>query len=202
MDPRIDEVLELWFGPGPSPTPEVIQRWFTKDPAFDDELRRRFGALHAEAAAGQLASWRGHARGALALIIVLDQFSRNMFRDDPRAFATDTLALELAQELRACARLRELDFYQQMFTLLPHEHTEDRATQAACIAGFTELAAEARARGASPEVIAMMDSGLDYARRHAVIIERFGRFPHRNAVLGRASTPEELAFLEQPGSSF
>lgn len=202
MDPRVDEVLALWFGGGPAPTKEVVQRWFMKDPAFDDELRRRFGALHAEAVAGELTTWRGSARSELALVIVLDQLSRNLFRNDPRAFAADARALEIARELRSGERLRELDFYQQMFTLLPYEHAEDLACQAACVAGFTELVAKARASRASADVLAMMDMGLDYAKQHAVVIERFGRFPHRNAILGRASTAEELAFLQQPGSSF
>lgn len=202
MDPRIDEVLAFWFGEGPAPTPEIVRRWFVKDPALDDEIRRRFGALHAAAAAGELAHWRGTARGELALVVVLDQFSRNLFRDDPRAFASDASALAIAQALRTSGRVRELGFYQQMFTLLPYEHAEDRALQRACIAGFTELAAQARASGASADVIAMMDTALDYAHQHAAIIERFGRYPHRNAALGRASTPEEAAFLEQPGSSF
>ncbi|MGN6108063.1 MAG: DUF924 family protein [Kofleriaceae bacterium] len=196
MDPRIDEVLTFWFGDEPEPSAAVFARWFTRDPAFDEQCRRFIGLIE------DVPAWRGTARGELALIVVLDQFSRNVYRDDPRAFARDALALEIARELRQSGRARELTFHQRMIALMPFEHAEDRAAQAECVAAFELLLAEARELRASDHTITALESGVDYARRHAVIVERFGRFPHRNAVLGRASTPEELAFLEQPGSRF
>ncbi|MDX2086715.1 MAG: DUF924 family protein [Kofleriaceae bacterium] len=202
MDPRVDEVIEFWFGPAPSPTSEIFQRWFTKDPAFDEEIRRRFGALHEEAYNDTLRSWHGHARGELALIVVLDQFSRNLYRDDPRAFACDHTALAIARELRRAGRARELSVHQQMVALLPFEHSEDRSTQSEGVAAFTALLGEAKEMRIGDDVVGMLAGALDYAKRHREIIERFGRFPHRNAILGRASTAEELEFLKQPGSSF
>jgi uncharacterized protein (DUF924 family) len=202
MDPRVETVIEFWFGTEPEPTPATFRRWFTKNPAFDDEVRSRFGTLHEEAAAGRLASWRGAARPELALLVVLDQFSRNLFRDDPRAFAQDPLALPIARELRDSGRARELGYHERMVALLPLQHAEDRAIQAESVTAFEALLGEARAGGASASVIGSLAGGLDYARQHAAIVERFGRFPHRNKVLGRTSTAEELAFLEQPGSSF
>jgi uncharacterized protein (DUF924 family) len=227
MDPRIDEVITFWFGTEIVPPAAVTGRWFRKDPAFDDEIRTRFGALAAEAASGggaatggaaprptgeaggaptprRLATlgdaWRGSARGELALLVLLDQFPRNLYRGDPRAFAQDARALAIARDLRGSGRARELTLTQRMIALLPFEHAEDLAAQAEAMAGFAELVAEARER--EPASLELMEVALDFARRHQVIIERFGRFPHRNAVLGRASTPEERAFLEQPGSSF
>jgi uncharacterized protein (DUF924 family) len=202
MDARVEQVIEFWFGDAPSPTSEIFQRWFSKDPAFDEEIRRRFGALHQEAYDDKLRAWHGHARGELALIVVLDQFSRNLFRDDPRAFACDHAALAIARELRRAGRARELSLHQQMVALLPFEHSEDRSTQCESVAAFTALLGEAREMRVGEDVIGMLAGALDYAKRHRDIIERFGRYPHRNAILGRASTAEELEFLKQPGSSF
>jgi uncharacterized protein (DUF924 family) len=182
----IDEVLAFWFGAGP-------QKWFAKDPGFDAEIRTRFGVLHAEAAAGAHAEWLATPRGALALIIVLDQFSRNLFREGARAFAQDGPALAISRELVSSGRLRELPPDQRGFALMPLMHAEDLEAQRACIAGFEALAAEG---------VPGAGQGVDYAKMHAAIVERFGRFPHRNAALGRESTPEELAFLAQPGSRF
>jgi len=184
----IDDVLAFWFGQDP-------QRWFRPDPAFDDEIRERFGALHAEAAAGGLDEWRRSARGELALILVLDQFSRNLYRDDARAFAQDQRAQRVARELIESGRARELSSVQRWFALMPLMHSEDREQQRVCVAQFEKLLAEI---GDDPKV----KTALDYARKHAELIERFGRFPHRNEVLGRESTPEEKAFLAQPGSRF
>jgi uncharacterized protein (DUF924 family) len=200
MDARIDEVIEAWFGPDPAPTKEIFQRWFTKDPAYDDELRTKFGALHADAAAGTLDRWRETARGELALIVLLDQMSRNMFRDDRRAFATDDVALSLARDLLGSGRARELTPYQRMVALLPFQHAEDRDAQAEGVAAYSTLLDEVRAT--DPVAAEMLTGSLSYAERHRDIIEKFGRFPHRNAVLGRTSSVEELAFLEQPGSRF
>jgi uncharacterized protein (DUF924 family) len=190
-----DEVLTFWFGTEAQPTDATMRRWFMRDVAFDAQIRDRFGALHARAAAGGLQDWLGTARGELALLIVLDQFSRNLYRDDPRAFANDGRALAIANDLWFSGRARELPPLQRMFVLMPFQHSEDVSIQRAGVAEYEKLAAE-------PGAPAMLTSALDFARKHAEIIERFGRFPHRNDVLGRTSTPEELAFLEQPGSRF
>jgi uncharacterized protein (DUF924 family) len=171
------DVVSFWHKAGPD-------RWFRKDPAFDDEIRERFLATYEAAAAGQLSGWERSAEGALALLILLDQCPRNMFRGEARAFATDPLARAVA----AGAIVRGFDGQVpkelQKFFYLPFEHSEDPADQERCItlnkaAGDTE--------------------NLKWAEMHADIIRRFGRFPHRNAVLGRATTPEEQAFLDSGG---
>ena len=202
MDERIDRVIDFWFGPDPIPAQAVTRRWFTRDLEFDTEIRRKFGDLNDEASAGGLDDWRGTARGELALLVVLDQFSRNLYRDNARAFATDAGALGVANELLLSDRVRELTYHQRMIALLPYEHAEDRATQAEGVAAFAGLLEEARERSAGPEVMQILTVGLDYAKQHAAIIERFGRFPHRNVALGRPTTPEEQQFLTQPGSRF
>ncbi|HEY5925777.1 MAG TPA: DUF924 family protein [Kofleriaceae bacterium] len=191
----IDDVLAFWFGDEPTPTDATMRRWFMRDAAFDAQIRERFGDLHAKAVAGGLTDWLGSARGTLALLIVIDQFSRNLYRDDPRAFAQDGRALAIARELWGSGRARELTPLERMFVLMPYQHSEDLAMQREGIAEYEKLAAEP---GAPP----MLKMALDFARKHAEIIERFGRFPHRNEVLGRETTPEERAFLEQPGSRF
>jgi uncharacterized protein (DUF924 family) len=184
-----DDVINFWFGDG---SHEATRRWFSRDPAFDAEVRTKFSALHAEASGGALDPWGATVRGALALIVLFDQFSRNMFRDDPRAFATDAPAVAITRELIASGRLGQLPIVQRSVALMPLMHSEERADQRESLVQFGKLAEE------DPTY----KSSLDYAQRHAAIVERFGRFPHRNAVLGRASTAEELAFLEQPGSRF
>jgi len=186
-----DSVIDFWFGDG---SPEVYRRWYARDAAFDAQIRGRFAALHEQAARGAL-PWASSTRGALALVIVLDQLSRNLFRDDARAFAADAAALALTQELLASGRIAELAPLQKLVALMPLMHSESRDVQRESVARFGHLAA------AHPGD-AMLASTADYAKRHADIVERFGRFPHRNAVLGRQSTAEELEFLKQPGSSF
>ena len=200
--PHIDEVIAFWFGTVEVPPPAIVARWYAKDAAFDAEIRNRFGDLHAAAEHGELSDWRGSARGDLALLVVLDQFSRNLFRDDARAFQHDAAALAVARELLRSNRSRALTYHQRVVALLPFQHAEDRAVQADGVAAYEALAAEARAANAPAAVVSVIENSLDYAKRHQVIVERFGRFPHRNAVLGRDSTPEELAFLQEPGSSF
>jgi uncharacterized protein (DUF924 family) len=202
MDPRVDDVLVTWFGIDPVPSPAIVARWYRKDPGFDAEIRTRFGELYEEAARGALDAWRSAARSEAALLVTLDQFPRNMFRDDPRAFATDPKALELARDLLASGRARELTWHQRVVALLPFQHAEDRGAQAEGVAAYEALVAEATAADAPPAAIETVAQSLDYAKRHQVVIDRFGRFPHRNRVLGRASTAEETEFLKQPGSSF
>jgi len=181
-------VLDVWFGDGDSANPE----WFRKDPVFDVSIRTRFGAVIRAALAGELADWDRTPLGALARIVVLDQFTRNAYRGTLRAFAGDALALAAAKTLVASGRDRKLKPLQRGFVYLPFEHSESLADQAESLRLFGALAAEHPAQVA----------GLEWARKHQAVIARFGRFPHRNAILGRASTAEELAFLEEPGSRF
>jgi uncharacterized protein (DUF924 family) len=185
-DPRAAAVIDFWFGSG-----ERDKRWFEKNAAFDEEVRKRFLALHEEAKAAKLAHWRNEPAECLALIVLLDQLPRNMFRGTARAFATDSLALELAKHAVAKGFDRAMRPVERMFVYLPHEHAESLEEQLrACeltapLAAFAETADTYR-----------------YATLHRDIIQRFGRFPHRNAILGRASTLEEIEFLKEPGSSF
>jgi uncharacterized protein (DUF924 family) len=181
-------VLDFWFGAEDAPREE----WFRKDPAFDARIAARFGPLVERALAGELADWQRSPESALALILLLDQFTRNIFRDSPRAFAGDPLALAAARSLVASGRDQELPPLRRAFAYMPFEHAEDLAAQDEAVRLFTPLAAQA------PYLTQM----LDYAHRHRAVVARFGRFPHRNAVLGRTSTPEEVAFLTQPGSGF
>jgi uncharacterized protein (DUF924 family) len=194
------ELLEFWFGQvaadGTVPA-ERMTMWWKKDPAIDETIRARFEPVVARAAAGELDDWANTAAGRLALIISLDQFPRNIYRGEPRAFAFDARAQALCLEGLERGHDRELLPIQRTFHYLPLEHAEDRTLQQRCVELF-----EALQREASPALAETFASYLDFAVQHARIIERFGRFPHRNAVLGRASTDEELAFLQQPGSSF
>jgi uncharacterized protein (DUF924 family) len=188
MNPLDAEVLAFWFGPPPLATrPE----WFRKDPAFDEAIRARFGARVDAAIDGTLPAPVG-AEAVLARLILLDQFPRNLFRGQARAFAGDPAARVLALDLIDQGGERVLHPLQRWFVYLPLEHAEDLALQDRCCALFATLAAEAPG----------FDSALDYAERHRDVIRRFGRFPHRNAALGRASTPEEQVYLATPGSGF
>ena len=183
-----EAVLGFWFGHPRGPSrPE----WFRKDPAFDAEIRARFGALHAAAARREREAWRLSPEPMLALVIVLDQFSRNLYRDDARAFAQDAHALECARE--AVGRGDDLALLpvERQFLYLPFEHSEALADQEACVEHMRSLEAFEETRGLT-----------EWAVRHRDVIRRFGRFPHRNATLGRESTPEEVEFLRQPGSRF
>lgn len=176
----VGEVLELWFG-------ELsIAQWFTQDDAFDALIRERFLALH-ERLQAQVGLRATTARALLAVVIVFDQFSRNLFRNDPRAYAADAIARRLSRRAIELGFDAAMTAHERLFLYMPFEHSEDAADQA--------LAADL--------VSALGDAELTrYAIAHRDIIERFGRFPHRNTVLGRASTPEEIAFLQEPMSSF
>ena len=186
-------VLDFWFGAVGSPERETDRpEWFRKNPAFDRLIRESFGLLIEQALRGELESWTGRPRSALAQILLLDQFTRNTFRDSPRAFAGDRRALAAASAMVGAQQDAELPPRQRAFVYLPFEHAEGIAMQEESMRLYTRLAA------AAPE----MASELDYARRHHAIIQRFGRFPHRNAALDRRSTMEEMAFLKQPGSGF
>lgn len=189
-------VLDFWFGaPGTPGHGRNRPEWFRKDAAFDAEIGARFGALIDAAIGGGLRAWdAAGAPSALARILLLDQFTRNIFRGTPRAFAGDAHALQIAETLVAAGRDKNLTPWQRWFAYLPFEHSELLLDQERSVALFAALRREMQHEA--------FDSAHDYALRHRAVIERFGRFPHRNAVLGRPSTAEEIEFLKQPGSSF
>jgi uncharacterized protein (DUF924 family) len=177
-------ILDFWF----DSDPEVFRdKWFEGNAEFDLSIARRFESDIGLALTGRLAAWEDTPRGTLALILLLDQFPRNAYRDTPRAFAGDSAALKLAQLAVTRGYDRRMTKWERLFCYLPFEHSETRGAQDQSLALFTDLG--------DPDL-------LEYAVRHRDIILRFGRFPHRNAILGRDSTAEELEFLEQPGSSF
>jgi uncharacterized protein (DUF924 family) len=178
---KLQDIINFWFQ-------ELNDRQrFAKDEMLDSAMRARFGQMHKAAVAGELFMWRATAEGRLAEIVVLDQFSRNMFRDTPSAFAQDTQALTLAQELVANGHDQKLPIEQRIFAYMPFMHSESNLIHEQAVLLYSQPG---------------MEGALAFEQRHKVIIERFGRFPHRNAILGRASTPQERAFLETPGSSF
>lgn len=192
-----EDVLDFWFGPaGTAPTANYT-KWYTKSDAFDREIKDRFEDALELAARGALDGWKATPRGRLALVIVLDQFSRNMFRNTPRAFAQDARACATALEAMAAGDEDILETVPRSFLYMPLEHAEDLELQRKCVEAFTRLR-----KDAPKDLEKFASDVLDYAKRHAAIIERFGRFPHRNTILGRSSTPEEVEFLKQPGSSF
>ena len=172
-------VLDFWFRGN-----EERKEWFRKNPAFDEEIRSRFLPLYEEGARGALAAWKLSPRECLALIILLDQFPRNMFRGDRRAYETDGVARSVADRAIGRGFDRQVSHVERQFFYLPFQHSENLADQERCLA---------LARGYGD------DEFTKYAERHADIIRRFGRFPHRNATLGRATRPQEQAFLDAGG---
>jgi uncharacterized protein (DUF924 family) len=187
MDPLATGILDFWFGDGTRARDE----WFRKDPAFDAAIRERFGSAVEAALGGAFAAWTSEPRGALALVLLLDQFTRNIFRGTARMFAGDARALTVAESAVTAGFDRMLGPHERSFFYLPFEHAESPAAQERSLALFTRLADESGLR-----------SLLEWAEKHAVVIRRFGRYPHRNEILGRASTAEEIAFLAGPGSRF
>lgn len=185
-----DDVLDFWFG-APDRIQTAREEWFRKSAGFDAEIRHRFLATHAAAIAGRLDAWQQTPRSALALVVVLDQFSRNLFRDSPEAFSGDAAALALARHIVAAGWDRQFTPLERGFVYLPFEHSEALADQEEALRRFAELQQ-------FPETSDL----LTWAEKHHRVIARFGRFPHRNAVLRRVSTEEELAFLTEPGSRF
>jgi uncharacterized protein (DUF924 family) len=175
----ISDVLTFWRSAGD-------ERWYKRDEAFDASVRERFLALWHKAAAGELSSWETTDDGALALVILLDQFPRNMFRGDPKAFSSDAQALEVAHRALARGADKRIEAPLLQFLYLPFMHSEDLADQSRCVDLFRTTADT---------------ENLRYAEEHADIVRRFGRFPHRNRVLGRTTTPEEQAFLDGGGFS-
>lgn len=175
------EILDFWF--------EEIDPsfWFMKDDLFDQQLRDRFLETHQDVVDGKTSSWRSTAEGRLAEIIVLDQFSRNMFRETPQAFSSDELALHLAQEAVRLGEDKKLPIVQRNFIYMPYMHSESATVHKEAVKLFSQPG---------------LENNLKYEIAHKNIIDRFGRYPHRNKILGRISTAEELEFLRQPGSSF
>lgn len=193
IDARALEVLDFWFGrPGEAHHLQSRPEWFRKDAAFDALIAQRFAPLIDAALGGALAAWAASARSALAQIVVLDQFTRNTRRGGAGMFAGDALALAAARAMVDCGQDHRLPGVMRQFAYLPFEHAESLAEQQRSLQLFERLGREEPAL-----------SGLvEWARKHHEIVARFGRFPHRNALLGRPSTPEEIEFLQQPGSSF
>ena len=177
-----ESILVFWF------KELEPKQWFEKDITLDRHITERFADFHAAAAAGELYGWRKNAHGRLAEIIILDQFSRNIYRDKPCAFACDTMALVLAQEAVAQGFDTKLtNPAEKCFLYMPYMHSESEAIHAVALKLFDQPG---------------LENNRDYEIRHKQIIDRFGRYPHRNAILGRESTPEETAFLREPNSSF
>ncbi|MBX2805186.1 MAG: DUF924 domain-containing protein [Hyphomicrobiales bacterium] len=175
------DILEFWF------SEPVRKKWFEPDREFDSELKERFGVLLDNAIDGQLETWRESADGALALVILLDQVTRNIYRGTPKAFSGDVQALQTARAVIEQGADKAMTETQRYMLYMPFQHAEDLETQEQGVALFGEIG---------------LEKALDYMIRHRDIIARFGRFPHRNQILGRQSTDEELEFLKQPGSSF
>ncbi len=194
-----DDVLQYWFADLASPdeAPSTVTMWFKGGPEVDEQIRSRFGAALEPARRGELDGWAATPRGTLALLVLLDQFPRNVYRGKPESFASDEHALKIARA--AVERGDDLAVFpvQSTFFYLPFEHSEALEDQRVAVAKIR--AAHDRAEGAAQKLLV---ETVDYALRHQKVIERFGRFPHRNAILGRPSTPEELEFLKEPGSSF
>ncbi len=200
MQTTPEEILDFWFADAANDPSKAMARvtfWFASDPTIDAKIKARFGEAVERAAGGKLEDWRTAPTSCLALVILLDQFPRNLYRATPEAFGCDARALAVAQGAVAAGFLESLSIAQQAFFVLPYEHAEDLEMQRSCIRlleGILDRAPE--------DWKSFIRSMLDYAKAHAEIIERFGRYPHRNAVLGRLSTPEERQYLEGGGESF
>jgi uncharacterized protein (DUF924 family) len=198
--PASEDVLDYWFGTldaSGCADAEHANRWWSKDPQLDAEIRSRFGLLHAAALSGNLTSWQDTPRGALAWIVVLDQFSRNMYRDTADMFGGDALALAAALSGidRGVDRTLRLDERSTFY--MPLMHSEQITWQDRCVRLYRDFADEV-----SGSARANLLNRVSYAERHRDIVQKFGRFPHRNALLARTSTPAEIEFLKSPGSSF
>lgn len=180
-NPTPETIIDYWFADGMPP------RWFKKDDAFDAELRERFADAYETAASGGYDSWRESAEGTIALVLLLDQIPRNIFRDTPKAFEADAKARELTQRALTYQLDQNLSILQRMFLYMPLMHSESLEEQEQGVQLFTDLGREENIR---------------YAIAHRDVIAKYGRFPHRNAILGRTNTPEEEAYLAQPGTGF
>lgn len=200
MPARIEGLLTFWFGlsrSDPAAVPERNEIWFGSDPAFDDTVRREFGELHRQAVAGELSAWEQSPRGTLALILAIDQLSRNIYRGRPQAFAADREAQRLCLEGMRQEHDAVLTPMERGFFYMPLQHAERLDLQRRSVECYQSLLAGCAAPW-RPHVQGM----LDFAIEHCDIIERFGRFPHRNAILGRESTAEERRFMERGGPDY
>ncbi len=200
VNPQAEELLELWFGnelDDPAALEERVALWFSTDAGFDETLRERFGGLPDRARDGDLTTWRDHPRSALALVMCLDQLPRNLFRGTPGAFAYDSSALEAMRWALDRKFDRELHPVQTLFFYMPLEHAEDLGLQEESVERFSSLAKRVPA-----PLYEHFASNISFAERHREVIRRFGRFPHRNDVLGRTSSPEELEYLVEGGERF
>lgn len=195
-----ESVLAFWFGPAGSAT-QISERqrtlWFGKSPENDRAVAEHFSDTLLAATGGELDHWASTPRGRLALVIVFDQFPHHIHRDQPQAFATDPQALALSLDALAAGEDRRLTPIERVFLYLPLEHAESLKIQERSVSLYEELVSEAAA-----DERTIFESFLDYARKHRDVVARFGRFPHRNEILGRASTRDEIEFLKQPGSRF
>ena len=194
------DVLEFWFGPEGVVDDHTArsQLWFTPSTEFDDQIRTQFGKAIQSAMTGELSHWCASPEGTLGLVLLLDQFTRNVFRGSAKAFQADSLTVTLVREAIDRKHDRVLDPVRRSFLYLPLEHSEDLEDQKQCVELFTQL--EQECAGTDLEKAAQV--WLSYAVDHFVIIERFGRFPHRNALLGRSSTPEEVSYLNDDAPTF
>ncbi|GAB5459266.1 MAG: DUF924 family protein [Henriciella sp.] len=199
--PTPDAVLDYWIGPAiddSSVAGEKNKLWFEKSVQTDDHLRKCFLPVLEALTAGKLETWTsGPPRSRLAAIIVLDQFSRNIFRGQPRAFAQDEHALTLARDMVTTGVDKDLSEVERIFVYLPFEHSETLSDQEKSVALFKSLCEEAR-----PSFRPLCEATLDYAHQHKDVIAEFGRFPHRNSILGRPNTAEEQTYLAKPGAGF
>ncbi len=195
-----EDILQFWFGELDDeglPTPEIQSRWYKKDPNFDEEIRSKFLSTYQQLADNPVSLGEATPQAALATILVYDQFSRNMFRDSPQMYATDPQALEKTLDCVAQGWDKQLAVSHRVFVYMPLMHSEDLVMQETCVQLFTAFSYELKGQ-AKKKIL----NNVVYAEKHRDIIAQFGRFPHRNTILGRQSSPEEQAFLQQPGSSF
>jgi uncharacterized protein (DUF924 family) len=195
-----EPVLDFYVGPldrlGRADAAHA-RRWFKSDDAFDQEIAERFGGTYAAVRSRKCESWLATPRGRVGYVIVLDQFARNMFRGSPRAFESDGQALAAAVEGVARGHDEQLAVDERSFLYMPFMHSEELAMQDYSVALFSAMAA-----AAPPELRERLDTSVKYAEKHREIVRRFGRFPHRNGLLGRTSTPDEIEFFKQPGAGF
>lgn len=199
MEAKVKEILEFWFGPlNEEPSESTKQSWWKKDPSFDKTIRDRFEADMLKADRGEYASWESSALGSLALILLYDQFSRNVYRGTSGMYQFDQKSLALSKRLVEEGLDQTLRPIERVFSYMPLEHAEDTESQALCLTLFAKLKEEA----VTDEDVKMYGLYHEFAVKHSDVVEEFGRFPHRNEILGRDSTEEELVYLSKPGAGF